>query len=63
MRVDKKTKEVICRSSSKQLKEVLKKELEEFTHNLKMSSDFKMIRYYQGYVSALDDIVELLTQK
>ena len=63
MRVDKQIKEVICQSNSKRLVEVLEKELEEFYRNLKNSPDFGLIRYYQGYISAIEEVLELLTKK
>ena len=63
MRVARELKEVICRSTSPKLKEVLENELEEFIAKLKMTEDYHKLRFNQGYVRALDDIIELLTQK
>ena len=63
MRVKAQTKEVICRSTSPKLKEVLEVELEEFIRNLKVCPEFGTLRYHQGYINALEDVIELVTMK
>ena len=51
----------IRKIDNKVLKKVLTKESKEAMDNLKLSKDFADIRFYQGFISATEDILKLIS--
>ena len=56
-------KEAIKRVQNNRLKEVLDRGSGDAIDNLKLASEFGNIRFHQGYIAAVEDIIKLLSPK
>ena len=63
MRVSRETKEKLQTVNYKILRGVLEEEVDKTLLNLKVNSDIKSLRYFQGVVNTLEEILELITKK